>query len=94
MRRWLVRRVGGVTMPIRLGLGALAVAAIAGGAAWSAVHAVAPSSTVVAAAIAIPIYGAIYLGVMARAGVPEARAFTRRVPGLGRRRDRDANVRK
>ena len=83
LRRWLFRRIGAFTMPVKLGLGALAAAAVAGGAAWSAVHVLAPLRPVVAAAIALPIYGVIYLALMTVTGVPEAAAFTRRFRGRG-----------
>ena len=80
LERWLSRRIGKVPIPARLGLGALASAAFAGvlgyGAAWVAeslgAHAWA------AALVAIPVYGAVYLGVMHFAKVPEAAAFLRR----------------
>lgn len=86
LRRWLVRRIGAVEIPVRLGLGALAVAAVAGGVAWAAAHVLAGERVWLAAAIALPIYGGLYVGVMAGAGIAEARAFTRRVPGLRSRR--------
>jgi putative peptidoglycan lipid II flippase len=86
LRRWLVRRLGAITMPVRLGLGALAVAAVAGGAAWSLIHFLPHLRPIVTAAIALPIYGGLYLGAMALTGVPEATAFTRRLPWLRSRR--------
>jgi putative peptidoglycan lipid II flippase len=79
LKRWLAARIGGVDIPVRLGLGALVAAAIAGAVAWAAIHALHPQRTIVAAAVALPIYGAIYLGIMIAARVPEVRALTRRL---------------
>jgi len=90
LRRGLARRIGALTMPTQLGFGALAAAALAGGVAWSVLHFLPPLRPIFAAAVALPIYGALYIGLMARAGVPESRAFTDR---LRRRRNRDRDVR-
>jgi putative peptidoglycan lipid II flippase len=82
LRRWLSKRIGAVPVPTRLGLGALAVAIIAGIAAFGTatlVRHLAPGHTLWVAAAAIPVYGAIYLGVMIAAKVPEAQDFVRRV---------------
>ncbi|MEZ4400638.1 MAG: murein biosynthesis integral membrane protein MurJ [Kofleriaceae bacterium] len=81
LRRWLARRIGGVPVPVALGLGALGAAVVAGAAAWLAVHAIAPRGVLRAAAIALPIYGGLYLWAMAAFRVPELRALRR----LGRR---------
>jgi putative peptidoglycan lipid II flippase len=76
LERWLSRRIGKVPIPAKLGLGALGVAAIAGAAGYGVWLAL-PS--LVGAVIAIVVFGAIYLGVMAIAGVPEAAALRRRL---------------
>jgi putative peptidoglycan lipid II flippase len=78
--RWLSARIGKVPVPARLGLGALAAAALAGvlayGAAWGVERAgAAPWAGALAA---IPVFGGVYLGVMIAANVPEAAAFVRR----------------
>jgi putative peptidoglycan lipid II flippase len=81
LRRWLAARIGRVPVPVRLGLGALGAAALAGaagyGAAALAVHLGAHGWQ--PALAAVPVFGAVYLGVMAAAKVPEARGFTRRL---------------
>jgi len=81
LRRWLAARIGTVPVPTRLGAGALGAAALAGAAGYGAAaltahlgaHGWQP------ALAAIPVFGAVYLGVMAAAQVPEARGFVRRV---------------
>lgn len=79
--RWLSRRIGKVPIPTRLGLGALAAAAIAGAAGWGAAHLVTShGGTLWASALAaIPAFGVVYLGVMIAARVPEAAGLTRRL---------------
>jgi len=80
LRRWLDARIGRVPVPGKLGLGALAAASIAGalgyGGAWLVHGHVAPWLD---AAVAVPIFGVVYLGIMSGAMVPEANAFVRRV---------------
>jgi putative peptidoglycan lipid II flippase len=81
LRRWLDARIGRVPIPTRLGLGALAASIVAGaagyGVAWlCAGQGARPWLT---ALIVVPVFGAIYLGVMAAAKVPEADAFVRRI---------------
>jgi putative peptidoglycan lipid II flippase len=76
LKRWLDRRIGAVPIPGKLGLGALAVAAVAGAAGYGTYRAL-PSLGGAVAAIAV--FGAIYLGTMAIAGVPEAAAIRRRL---------------
>ena len=77
---WLDERIGKVAIPARLGLGALAVSAIAGGGAFGAWRLATRLDVddVVAACIAIVVFGAIYMAVMIAARVPEAAAFVRR----------------
>jgi putative peptidoglycan lipid II flippase len=81
LRRWLARRIGPVPVPVRLGLGALAAAIVAGAAGYGAgelaVSAGAP--TWLGAIAAIGAFGAVYLGITIIAGVPETAAFTRRL---------------
>jgi len=85
LRRWLARRIGPVPIPFRLGLGALAVAALAGGLGYSAGQLASTTGAPVwlSASAAIATFGIVYLGLMIVAGVPEASAFTRR-PRHGR----------
>ena len=82
--RWLARRIGKLPIPGRLGLAALAVAGLAGGAGYATWRLIGSLGTrpFAAALPAIAVYGAVYLGIMAAAKVPEARAFVRRIPGL------------
>jgi putative peptidoglycan lipid II flippase len=81
LRRWLAHRIGEVPVPVRLGLGALAAAIAAGclgyGAGWLAT--MAGAWTWLSALAAIGVFGAVYLGIMILARVPEAGAFTRRL---------------
>ena len=81
LERWLSRRIGKVALPTRLGIGALAAAAVAGAAGYGAAHAVTvlgipPRLTALAA---VPAFGLVYLGIMAAARVPEVAGFTRRL---------------
>jgi putative peptidoglycan lipid II flippase len=79
LERWLSRRIGKVTLPTRLGFGALGAATIAGAAAYGAAHVAAAHVTRawMVAPIAVPVFGAIYLGIMLAARVPETRALTK-----------------
>ncbi|MBL9015146.1 MAG: murein biosynthesis integral membrane protein MurJ [Myxococcales bacterium] len=88
LERWLSRRIGKVAIPTRLGLGALGGAAIAGAAGYGAAYLAVTwgAKGWQSALVAVPVFGAIYLGVMSAAKVPEAGAFTRRI--LRRRRAR------
>jgi putative peptidoglycan lipid II flippase len=81
LKRWLTARIGEVPVPVRLGLGALAVAAVAGAAGYGTWRVI-PSlggADWLAALSAIAVFGVIYLVVMAVAGVPEAAALRRRL---------------
>jgi putative peptidoglycan lipid II flippase len=81
LRRWLARRIGAVPIPAKLGLGALGAAAIAGALASGAGSGVAwlvGPRPIVIAAVAIPLFGAAYVGIMIVARVPEATALVRR----------------
>jgi putative peptidoglycan lipid II flippase len=86
LRRWLATRIGGVPIPARLGLGALAAACAAGalgyGAGWLAGSL--GAGAVGSALPAIAVFCVVYLGVTLAAKVPEARGLARRVPGLRR----------
>jgi putative peptidoglycan lipid II flippase len=86
LERWLSKRIGKVPIPTKLGLGALACAAVAGAAAYGATHVALELGARAwqSAFVAVPVFGAIYLGGMSLAKVPEASAFTRRI--LRRRR--------
>lgn len=79
--RWLSRRIGKVPIPTKLGLGALAAAALAGAAGWGAAHLVTSHGGTVwiTALTAIATFGAVYLGIMIAARVPEVAGLTRRL---------------
>jgi putative peptidoglycan lipid II flippase len=81
LQRWLARRIGPVPIPVRLGLGALAAALVAGGLGYAAgwLAAEAGAAVWLSAIAAIGAFGAAYLGVMSAAAVPEAGIFTRRL---------------
>ena len=81
LRRWLAVRIGAVPIPGKLGLGALAASLLAGGLGYGA-GALATqlgARAWQAALVAIPVFGATYLGVMIAAKVPEAQGFLRRL---------------
>lgn len=75
--RMLGKRIGKVPVPGKLGLGALAAAALAGAAGFGVSHLIA--HRIVGSVLAIAVFGILYLGVMSVAKVPEAAAFTRRL---------------
>jgi len=79
LRRWLARRIGPVPIPVRLGLGALGAATVAGGLGYAAgqLAGTAGAATWLSALIAIGVFGAAYLAVMVVAKVPEVHAITR-----------------
>ncbi len=81
LRRGLAARIGRVPVPVRLGLGALGAAALAGAAGYGggalAAHLGARGWQV--ALVSIPIFGAVYLGAMAAAKVPEVHGLVRRL---------------
>ena len=81
LKRWLDARIGKVPIPARLGFGALGAATIAGLLGYGAARLVAElgSLTWVASVISIVVFGAVYLGVMTAAKVPEAGAFTGKI---------------
>jgi putative peptidoglycan lipid II flippase len=88
LRRWLAARIGAVPVPTRLGLGALAAAALAGAlaaaASWAALGPLALPRWL-GMALAPPLFGAVYLGVMMLAKVPEVAALRRRLLRRGAR---------
>jgi len=77
----LRRRIGGVPLPIRLTLGALGAAMLAGAVAFVMTYFVLGIGAYSwqAGIVAGSIFGAIYLGVMIVAKVPEAAGLTRRL---------------
>ena len=87
LKRWLAQRIESVPVPAKLGLGCLAAAVLAGaiaaGASWLLTEHV-HVRAVLAALVAVPLFGGVYLGATAAAGVPESAAFVRRA--LRRRR--------
>ena len=88
LQRWLDRRIGHVAIPVKLGFGALAAATVAGAAGFGAhrlVHAVV-HRTLPGSVAAIAAFGAVYLGIMAIAKVPEADDLVGKVTRRFRRR--------
>ncbi len=81
LERWLSKRIGKVPIPTKLGLGALVASMLAGCAAYAAGYAAHQAGLHgwQIAPVVVPVFGVIYLGVMAAAQVPEASAFTRRL---------------
>jgi putative peptidoglycan lipid II flippase len=78
LRRGLAKRLDGVPMPRRLTLECLAAALVAGGAAW-AVDRQLSLGPWPRAAVVLPIFGVIYLGLTVVAfRIPEARRLIRR----------------
>jgi putative peptidoglycan lipid II flippase len=73
--RMLGKRIGKVPVPGKLGLGAVAAASVAGALGFAASHL---GGRIVGSLLAIGVFGAVYLGIMIVAKVPEASAFTRR----------------
>jgi putative peptidoglycan lipid II flippase len=71
LHRWLSRRIGDVALPTKLLFGALGAALVAGGLGYL-------TALYVHRFAAIPVFGLVYLGIMAIARVPETHAFTRR----------------
>jgi putative peptidoglycan lipid II flippase len=72
LHRWLGKRIGAVALPTQLLLGAIGAALVAGALGYAAgvyVHLFA----------AIPVFGVVYLAIMAVARVPETTAITRRL---------------
>jgi putative peptidoglycan lipid II flippase len=80
LRRQLAARIGAVPVPVALAFGSFAAALAAGAAGYAAARFAelqgAPSW--LGAVLAIAVFGALYLGVMRLARVPEARGFLRR----------------
>jgi putative peptidoglycan lipid II flippase len=81
LRRWLARRIGHVPVPVRLGLGVLGAALVAGGFGYGAgqLATLCGAHTWLSALAAIGVFGVAYLGITSAARVPEASAFTRRL---------------
>lgn len=82
LRRALSRRIGAVPVPVRLQLGALAAALVAGAAAssasWAALHPLA-APRLLAMLIAPPVFGGVYLALAMAAKIPEVAALRRRL---------------
>ncbi len=81
LRHWLALRIGPVPIPGRLGVGALAAAIVAGGLGYGAAELAGRFGAHAwqAAIVAIPVFGATYLGIMIAAKVPEASGLLRRM---------------
>jgi putative peptidoglycan lipid II flippase len=79
LRRWLDARIGRVPVPTKLALGALGAAAVAGALGYGGAWLARDYAAWVQAAVAVPLFGVAYLGIMTGAKVPEANAFARRV---------------
>ena len=88
LEHWLSKRIGKVPIPAKLGLGALAAALLAGAAGFGVTRLATSLDAKfwVVSLLAIATFGAVYFAAMSLAGVPEAAAFTRRLPFLRRRR--------
>lgn len=79
LRRALNARIGPTGIDARLTM-TLWLAAIAGAAvAWAVKFQLTIGSPIVLAAIVLPVYGLVYLGIAIATGVPEARTFVNRV---------------
>jgi len=74
---WLGKRIGKVPVPGKLGLGALAVASLAGAAGFGVWYVI--GGRFLGPLLAIGVFSIVYLGVMTAAKVPEAEAFVRRI---------------
>jgi putative peptidoglycan lipid II flippase len=72
LHRWLGKRIGDVPLPTKLMAGALAAALVAGGLGYAA-------GKLVHTFAAIPVFGLVYLAIMAAARVPETSVITRRL---------------
>jgi putative peptidoglycan lipid II flippase len=81
LERWLSRRIGKVPIPTRLGLGALAAAALAGAGGFAAARIASALGleSWATGLVAVPVFGATYLGIMIVARVPETNALARRL---------------
>ncbi len=78
LRTWLGPRIGGVPVPTRFMLSATGAALLAGAGGFAAATLAAPLAPYTAI-VAAPVFGAIYLGIMVVARVPETRAIARLV---------------
>jgi putative peptidoglycan lipid II flippase len=72
LHRWLSRRIGAVPLPTALMFATVGAAIVAGGLGYAA-------GELVHQFAAIPVFGLVYLGLMAAARVPEAGAISRRI---------------
>lgn len=81
LRLWLKKRIGAVPVPTKLMLGAAATSILAGAAGYGAARIAFDlgARSWQAAIIAIGVFGALYLGIMIAAKVPEAAGLVRRV---------------
>ena len=81
LRRWLDAKIGKVPIPVRLGFGALAAAAVAGALGWAASRAMQSITTHTwpVSLAAIAVFGVTYLGIMSVAKVPEAGDLVRKI---------------
>jgi len=77
LRRWLAKRIGGVPVPTRFILGATGAALLAGAAGFGATYVLGDRLAPYSAVVAVPVFGAVYLGLMVLARVPETRALNR-----------------
>jgi putative peptidoglycan lipid II flippase len=77
LRHWLTQRIGAVPIPTRFILGATGAALLAGAAGFATATLLGDRIAPYTAAAAVPVFGAVYLGIMIVARVPETRAFNR-----------------
>ncbi|MDQ3335145.1 MAG: murein biosynthesis integral membrane protein MurJ [Myxococcota bacterium] len=78
---WTKQRLGSVGLPVKLAIGALAAAIVAGAAGYGAALFTDElgARRWMSALVACGVFGVVYLVAMAAAKVPEARAFTRKL---------------
>jgi len=79
LRRWLAQRIGSVPVPTKFMLGATGAALLAGAAGFAAYYALGDRLAPYSAVVTVPVFGAVYLGLMVVAGVPEVRVLRRLV---------------
>jgi putative peptidoglycan lipid II flippase len=79
LRRALSRRIGSTHLPRPLVTRLWLAAALGGAAGWLLRAALPPLHPIAMAGLVLTVFGLVYFGVGAAAGVPEARALVRRV---------------
>ncbi len=77
LKHWLSQRIGRVPVPTKFILGATGAALLAGAAGFAAAYLVGDRLAPYTAVVTVPVFGAVYLGIMVVARVPETRAINR-----------------